>query len=385
MMSKRRLIPVVEPVIGERELAYVTDAVRSGWVSSKGPYVGRFEAALANLSGTAHAVAVSSGTTGLHLAFAALGIGPGDEVIVPTFSFVAVASTVRHVGAMPVLADSDPVHWCIDPEDVERRITPRTRAIMPVHLYGHPADMDAITLVARRHGLHVVENAAEALGSTYKGRPVGGLGDVGVFSFYGNKLITTGEGGMVVTDDGALAARLRMLRDHGMQPDRPYWHPEVGFNFRLTNLQAALGVAQVEQIESFLDRKQAIARRYREGLGSLPGIAFQPTSPWATHSSWLFAILVDQAFGMHRDQVQAELGRHGIDTRRAAYEIHTMPPYLRDGRYPVAERLSDQGLHLPSGVTLSDDDQTYVIERIRELAGSPARQPARIRVAGALR
>jgi perosamine synthetase len=371
-MSQRSLIPVAEPIIGERELACVIDAVRSGWVSSKGPYVERFEAALAGLTATRHAVAVSSGTTGLHLAFAALGIGPGDEVIVPTFSFVAVASTVRHVGATPIFADSDPDHWCIDPDDVERRITARTKAIMPVHLYGHPADMDAIVRVAQKHGLRIVENAAEALGSTYKGRAVGGLGDVGIFSFYGNKLITTGEGGMVVTSDAALAARMRMLRDHGMDPERPYWHPEVGFNFRLTNLQAALGVAQVERFEMLLRRKQEIAGRYREGLGSLPGIAFQATASWATSSSWLFAVMIPDEFGMSRDRLRAELLCRGVDTRRAAYQIHTMPPYSKDEPYPVADRLSRRGLHLPSAASLTETDQAYVIEQILELARVPA-------------
>ena len=367
IMPQRPLIPIAEPVIGVRELDLVSDAVRSGWVSSKGPYVRRFEAILAEACGTKHAVAVTSGTAGLHLTFAALGIGPGDEVIVPTFSFVAVASTVRHVGAQPTFADSDPGHWGIDPEDVVRRITPRTKAIMPVHLYGHPADMDALRDVAQAHGLWLVENAAEALGSTYKGRPVGGLGDAGILSFYANKLITTGEGGMVVTDDDSLAAKLRLLRDHGMDPTRPYWHPEVGYNFRLTNLQAALGVAQMEQVGTFLLCKKQIAERYREGLGAVPGIGFQEIAPWAVSSAWLFAITVDQEFGVSRDDLQAELLRRGVDSRRAAYEIHTMPPYRRDDHYPVAERLSEQGLHLPSGVSLSEADQAYVIEQIRDV------------------
>jgi len=370
-MITKRMIPIAEPVIGGRELAYVTDAVRSGWVSSKGPYVEMFEAAVANGCEAVQAVSVSSGTTGLHLAFAALGIHRGDEVIVPTFSFVAVASTVKHVGATPVFADSDPYHWCIDPVDVERRITSRTRAIMPVHLYGHPVDMDAINDIARRHHLWVVENAAEALGSTYKGKPVGTLGDVGIFSFYGNKLITSGEGGMVVTNDRVLAERMRLLRDHGMDPSRPYWHPVVGYNFRLTNLQAAVGLAQHEQVDTFLRAKQQIAERYRAGLAEVPGLVCQPTADWATHSSWLFAIMVEPAFGLTRDQLQGALRDRGIDTRRAAYEIHTMPPYRsrERRRYPVAERLSAQGLHLPSGAGLSVSDQMYVIDSIRDLAG----------------
>lgn len=367
-MAVRSPIPVAEPVVGERELEYVTDAVRSGWVSSKGPYVARFEAAIAELVGAKYAVAVSSGTAALTLSMAALGIGPGDEVIVPTFSFAATANTVCHVGATPTFADSTPSHWCMDPADVVRRITPRTRAIQPVHLYGHPADMDALVEIAREHGLKIIENTAEALGAKYRGRPAGSFGDTAVFSFFGNKLITTGEGGMVTTNDAALAARLRMLRDHGMAPERPYWHPEVGYNFRLTNLQAALGMAQVERIDAFLAKKRAINARYRAGLGDLPGIRFQEVAPGVESSYWLFALLIGPEFGMSRDEVQEALRARGIDTRRAAYEIHTMPPHYQPTHYPVAARLSEQGLHLPSGVSLTEEDQAYVIDSIRALA-----------------
>ena len=375
-MSERRFIPVAEPVIGEPELAYVTDAVRSSWVSSKGPYVEVFEAAMARLCGTEYAIAVSSGTTALHVALAALDIGPGDEVIVPTFTFVATASTVRHVGATPVFADADPGHWCIDVEDIEHRITPRTKAIIPVHIYGHPADMDAIRSIAQRHGLRVIEDAAEALCATYKGQPTGGLSDMATFSFFGNKLITTGEGGMVVTNDATLAERLRRLREHGQDPQRRYWYPEVGFNFRLTNLQAAVGVGQVEQVSTFLERKQEIAQRYREGLSGIPGIRFQQTAPWATNSWWLFTILIDEEYGLSRDALAAQLLRADIDCRRVFYPIHTMPPYRTGEHFPVAERLGEIGLNLPSGAGLSATDQGRVVDRIGELAGARVGVPS---------
>jgi perosamine synthetase len=365
-----RLIPVAEPVLGERELANVVEAVRSGWVSSKGPFVEAFEAAIAARCGAAHGVAVSSGTAGLHLALAALGIGRGDEVIVPSFSFVATASTVRHVGATPVCADAESDHWCIDPAEVARLITARTRAIVPVHQFGHPANMDAILDLAHHHDLFVVEDAAEALGASYRGRPAGGLGDVGVFSFYANKVITTGEGGMLVTNDVALADRMRMLRDHGMDPQRRYWHPEVGFNFRLTNLQAALGMAQVERLPALLERKAAIGHRYTAALQAVPGIILQCPSVGGTSSWWMFTILLDEAFGLDPASVGAALLRQGVDTRPGLYPIHTMPPYASGRRCPVAERLGQRTLSLPSGASLNDADQSYVIDRLRALAGS---------------
>jgi perosamine synthetase len=361
-------IPVAEPLVGEAELANVVEAVRSGWVSSQGPFVEAFEAGVAERCGTAHAVATSSGTTALHLALAALGVGPGDEVIVPSFSFVATASTVRHVGATPVCADAEPEHWCIDPADVARLITPRTRAIGPVHQFGHPADMDAIVALARKHGLFVVENAAEALGATYRGQPAGSLGDVGVFSFYANKVITTGEGGMVVTGDRRLAERMRLLRDHAMDPRRRYWHPEVGFNFRLTNLQAALGVAQLERLPALLERKAEIGRRYTAALRSVPGVVLQRPRAGGSSSWWMFTILLDEAFGLGPEALGDRLLERGIQTRPGLNPIHAMPPYADGRRRPVAERLARGTLSLPSAATLSRSDQDYVIACLLDLA-----------------
>lgn len=344
-------IPVAAPNITERELRYVTDCIVSNWISSGGPYVRRFEELFAEYCGTAHGVATSNGTTALHLTLAGLNIGPGDEVIVPTLTFVATANVVRYCGATPVFVDSEERTWNLDPAAVERAITPRTKAIIPVHLYGHPADMDPILQAAKRSGIAVIEDAAEAHGADYKGRRVGSLGLAGCYSFYGNKIVTTGEGGMVVTDDAKLAARLRFLRDHAMDPKRRYWHTEVGFNYRLTNLQAAVGVAQVEEIHTILERKQWQADIYRAELSGTAEIVLPPHEPWAAPVNWMFSVLLPRD---RRDAIMSELGRNGIDTRPFFACVHEMPMYGgRAGQFPVAEELSGRGINLPSGVNLT--------------------------------
>jgi perosamine synthetase len=367
--ERRAFIPVAEPSIGEREVELVADAVRSGWVSSIGEYVTAFEDELASRCGVAHAIATSNGTTALHLALAVGGIGPEDEVIVPSLTFVATAAAVRYLGAAPVLADSDPAHWCVDPEDVESRITPRTRAIVAVDLYGHPADMGPLADLATAHDLVLVEDAAEALGATYRQRPAGGLGVLGVLSFYGNKLITTGEGGAVLTDDPALAERARFLRDHAMDPNRRYWHAEIGFNYRITNLQAALGVAQLERLDEFLERKRALAAAYREGLGDTPGVTLQEEQPWASSSWWMTTLLIDGSV-LDRDELAGRLRADGVDTRPVFVPLHLLPPYRQTGPMPVAEAIGSQGLSLPSSTVLSDSELEYVIASVRSGMGS---------------
>ncbi len=363
--ERRDFIPVAEPSLGEREVELVTDAVRSGWVSSIGAYVTAFEAELASRCGVDHAVATSNGTTALHLALAVAGIGPGDEVIVPSLTFVATAAAVRYVGASPVFAESDPSHWCIDPEDVARRITPRTRAIVAVDLYGHPADMDALGELAAGHDLVVVEDAAEALGAVYRGRPAGGLGRLGVLSFYGNKLITTGEGGALLVDDPALLARARLLRDHAMDPDRRYWHGEIGFNYRITNMQAALGVAQLERLDEFLRRKREIAAVYRAGLQDVPGVTLQSEADWAKSSWWMTTLRIDAAHGVDREEVAAQLRADGVDSRPAFVPIHLLPHLRQDGSLPVAEAVGREGLSLPSSTSLTDAELEHVIGSVR--------------------
>ncbi len=355
-------IPVYTPLLDGREEKYVLDAVRSGWISSLGSYVTRFEQEFARFCGVQHAVSVSNGTVALHLALHALGVGPGDEVIVPSLTFVATANAVHYTGATPVFADVDPTTWCIDPEDVERRITPRTRAILPVHLYGHPAPMPALQELADKHHLILIEDAAEAHGAAIHGRRVGGWGRIAAFSFYANKIITTGEGGMLTTDDEALAARCRTLRDHAMPPHRRYWHEEVGFNYRMTNLQAAVGVAQMERIERFLARKREIAARYREQLAGVPGVTFAAERPGYTNVYWMVSILVEPPYALSRDELISALRERGIDSRPFFHPMDTLPPYRSDAPRPVALHLSRCGLNLPSSPALTDAQIDYICD-----------------------
>jgi perosamine synthetase len=368
LFDTRARLPVAEPSLGERELLYVSECVLSGWVSSAGPFVTRFEELFAEFTGSRHAIAVSSGTAALHLALLGLGVGPGDEVIVPALTFVATANAASYTGAQPVFVDSEPGTWTIDPELIEGAITPRTKAIVVVHLYGHPADLDPILELAGRHGLPVVEDAAEAHGAGYKGNPVGGLGAVGVFSFYGNKIVTTGEGGMLVTDDGELAEKVRRLRAHGMSTERRYWHPVLGYNYRLTNIQAALGVAQMERIDELVAAKRRVARLYAEGLEGVPGICLPPEASWASSVYWLYSVLVDEeAFGMGRDELMNRLAGEGLETRPVFTPLHLQPLYDTGARLPVAEQLAATGLSLPSAAGLSEEQVRRVTELVVEL------------------
>ncbi len=364
----RDFIPVYTPTLGQCEEEYVLDAVRSGWISSLGEYVNRFERDFASFCGVAHGVSVCNGTVALHLALHALGIGAGDEVIVPALSFVASANAVQYTGAKPVFADVDPVTWTIDPVAIERLITPRTKAIMPVHLYGHPAKMVEINAIAQAHGLWVVEDAAEAHGAAIGQQRTGGLGQIGAFSFYANKIITTGEGGMLTTDDAALAARCRLLRDHAMPPERRYWHDEVGFNYRMTNLQAAVGVAQMARIAQFIERKRRIARQYSEMLADLPGITLPAEAAGCTNVYWMYSVLVDAPYQLTRDELIPALRERGIDSRPFFHPLDTLPPYRSENPMPVALRLSWQGLNLPSAPSLTDEQIEYICATLRSLA-----------------
>jgi perosamine synthetase len=367
-LRPRDFIPVYEPTLDARVEHYVLDAVRSGWISSLGKYVTRFEAEFAEFCGVAHGVSVANGTVALHLPLHALGIGPGDEVIVPALTFVASANAVHYTGATPIFADVDPVTWTLDVSDVTRLITPRTRAIMPVHLYGHPAPLAEINEIAAHHGLLVIEDAAEAHGAAIDGRRVGGWGQIGAFSFYANKVITTGEGGMLVTDDDALAARCRLLRDHAMPPGRRYWHDEVGFNYRMTNLQAAVGVAQMARIEEFITRKRQIAALYRARLGGIPGITLPAELPGCTNIYWMYSILIDERFPLTRDELILALREQAIDSRPFFHPLDTLPPYRQEPPRPTALRLSRQGLNLPSAPSLRDEQVEYICEVLRTVA-----------------
>jgi len=361
-------IPVAAPVLGEEELANVVAAVRSGWISSLGSFIGEFETEFAAFCGAAHGIAVASGTVALHLALAAAGVGRDDEVLVPSLSFVATANAVTYCGARPVFVDSSPDTWQLDSRALEAALTPRSKAIIPVHLYGHPCDMDPILEFATRHGLTVVEDAAEAHGAEYRGRRVGALGEIGCFSFYGNKIITTGEGGMCVTNDGALAERLRLLRDHGMDPKRPYWHEVVGYNYRMTNLQAAVGVAQVKRLPGFIAKKRELARWYEKYLSPLAQtgkIRLHPEAAWATGVFWMYSVLLADT-GLTVDDVRLGLAKRGVDTRPFFHPIHTLPPYRTNVRLPVAEELAARGLNLPSGVGLEQSQVERVAQAFAE-------------------
>jgi perosamine synthetase len=355
-------LPLVQPSFGGNEAKYVSDCLATGWISSQGPYIDKFQAAFAAYMGGGYALSASSGTTALHLALTALGIGPGDEVIVPDLTFGATANVVIHAGATPVFVDIDPVTWCIDPKEIAKAITPRTKAVIPVHLYGHPCDMDPIMDLARTHNLKVIEDCAEALGAEYKGRKVGLIGHVGAFSFFANKVITTGEGGMVVTNDKDLHAKMAVLRDHGMAKDRRYWHIYAGFNYRMTNMQAAVGLAQMERVEDFLKRRVNLASYYNAHLSGFESLQLPAQASWARNIYWLYTIAVrPEHLGMDREHLAAKLQDSGIETRPAFFVLHPQPAYEKSIKHPcpVSEDISARGLCLPTGneMTLADVDR----------------------------
>ena len=361
------IVPVCETLLDGNELAYLTECVRSNWISSRGPFVSRFEAAFAKAVGCRFGVACSSGTTALHLALTTLGLQSGDEVILPTFTMIATANAVAYTGATPVLVDADPLNWNLDLSQIEAKITPRTRALVVVHTYGRPVSMEPVREIARRHGLFVVEDAAEAHGARDHGRPVGSLGDIATFSFYGNKIITTGEGGMVTTNDERLALRARRLRDHGFSEERHFWHSSLAFNYRMTNLQAAVGLAQTERFESLVEARRRSARLYKERLAAVPGLTLPGEDPDTRNVYWMFGLLVEEAFGRTRDELRAALARRGIETRTFFIPIHLQPVFrkLADRKaFPVAEMLCRKGMYLPSGPDLPPQDIDRVAREI---------------------
>ncbi|RME70122.1 MAG: DegT/DnrJ/EryC1/StrS family aminotransferase [Chloroflexi bacterium] len=369
MTDEPTWIPVAEPLLAGNELKYVTDCVQSGWISSLGKYVRDFEQQFAAYCGVRYGVATFNGTVALHLLMLTLNIGPGDEVIVPSLTYVATANAVRYTGATPVFVDSDPYTWNIDPQRVAEAVTPRTRAIVAVHLYGHPADMDPLRAIADTHGLFLLEDAAEAHGACYKGRRVGGLGDAAIFSFYGNKIITTGEGGILVTDNQAWAERAFFLENQGRYADNPYWHPEVGYNYRMTNIQAAIGLAQLEQIDTMIARRRENAAHYNRRLAGVPGLTLPPNADWAENVYWMYSVVIGDEFGLPRDEVRARLRAAGIDTRPFFYPIHTLPMYQTGQSLPVAEDLGRRGINLPSAATLTPDQIDYICDTLLTLAG----------------
>ena len=360
-MDKRH-IPVAAPVFAGNEKQYVNDCLDTTWISSAGKYISAFEESFARFCNVKHAIAVMNGTVALHLPMLALNIGTGDEVIIPTFTYVATANCVTYTGATPIFVDSEPRTWNIDPEKIEAAITPRTKAIIVVHVYGHPTDMRPILDLARKHHLYVIEDAAEAHGAQYHSQVVGGIGDIGTFSFFGNKIITCGEGGMITTNDDSLAAKMRQLKGQGVDPDRRYWFTMVGYNYRMTNIQAALGLAQLEKVDWHLAQRRRVAETYRAHLGKNPDLYLQPELPDCTNSYWMTSLMLGDGLPA-RDLVMQRMAEHGIETRPFFPPMHVLPIYqnLADGKsFPIADKVSSRGLNLPSSGNLSDEDITFI-------------------------
>ncbi|MCO5246645.1 MAG: DegT/DnrJ/EryC1/StrS family aminotransferase [Anaerolineae bacterium] len=371
--SARSIIPVCEPTLDGNELKYVQQAVETNWISSAGGFIRDFEARFAEECGAKYGIACANGTVALHLALATLGLEPGDEVIIPAFTMIATINAVTYCGATPVLVDNELDFWQMDVEDVARKITPRTKAIIPVHIYGHPVDMDALNELACRHGITVIEDAAEAHGAEYKGRRTGGLGAAAAFSFYGNKILTTGEGGMITTNDQDIARLAWNLRDHAFSSERHFWHKFVGFNYRMTNLQAAVGLAQVERLNELVAARRRNAAHYTSLLRDIPGITTPPEAPWAKNVFWMYGIMVERdSFGMNRDQLRSVLADNGIETRTFFIPMHCQPVYwdaFKGQRFPVAERLCRDGFYLPSASSLTVAEIERVAAVIDEACG----------------
>lgn len=362
------LIPVSKPSIGPEEIEYVMDAVKSGWISSIGSYISKFEESFAQYCGAKYGLATSNGTTALHLALLSIGMTKGDEVIIPDLTFVATANAVTYTGASPIFVDIDESTLCIDPQLIRKAVDEKVKAIIPVHLYGHPCEMDAINEIAQEHGLFVIEDAAEAHGAEYKGKRVGNLGDVAIFSFYGNKIITTGEGGMLLTNDIGIYERAKQLRDHAMSESKRYWHFAIGYNYRMTNIQAAIGLAQLERIDEITERKREIFQRYQANLGNLPGLSLNRTAGYAKNVYWAVCLKIAGMTVETRDKFMIDLKSRGIDSRPYFYPISDFPMYS-EANTPVAHAVYQKGMILPSYENLSHSDIDFVCDSIKSIIG----------------
>jgi perosamine synthetase len=372
-MAAQAPVPVNQPLLDGNEEKYLVECIRTGWISSEGPFVARFEDQFAARVGRKHGVAVSNGSVALDAAVVALGIGPGDEVILPTSTIISCAAAIVRTGATPVLVDCDPRTWNMDVGQVEARITPRTRAIMVVHIFGLPVDMDPLLALARKHGLKLIEDAAEVIGQTYRDRPCGSFGDLSTFSFYPNKHVTTGEGGMLVTDDPTLAARCRSLRNLCFKPEQRFVHDELGWNFRLTNMQAALGVAQLERLDKSIATKRRMGTRYTQLFKDTPGIQLPVArTPYAGNVYWVYGLVLDDAVPFDAKEAMARLAKLGIGTRPFFWPMHEQPVFRRMGlfggeKYPAAERIARRGFYIPSGMALSDEQIARTAAAVQEI------------------
>lgn len=365
------MIPVNEPYIGEKEFEYVNDCLKSGWISSSGKYITEFEEKWASYCGRKYGVAVCNGTVALEAAVKCLDLSPGDEVIMPSFTIISCALAVIENGCKPVLVDSDPDTWCMDVNQIEEKITSKTRAIMPVHIYGHPVDMDPLLSLAQKYNLFVIEDAAEAHGAEYKGKKCGSFGDMSCFSFYANKIITTGEGGMVLTDDEHLVNKLRSERNLAFRPEKRFYHTEFGHNYRLTNLQAAVGVAQIERIEEHIEKKRWIANCYYENLKGIEKLNLPVEKKWARNVYWMYGIVLKGSAGMNAKEMASILYEKGIETRPFFLGMHRQPILwnslnIKSDDFKFTDYLGYYGLYLPSGLTISKESIDFISKKIVE-------------------
>jgi len=365
-------IPVNTPLLDGNEKKYLIECIESGWISSEGPYVSRFEEKFAASAGRKFGIAVSNGSVALDAAIVALGIKAGDEVILPTFTIISCAAAIVRVGAIPVVVDSDPVTWNMDVNQIEEKITPHTKAIMVVHIYGLPVDMDPVLALANKYGLKLIEDAAEMHGQTYNGRPCGSFGELSTFSFYPNKHITTGEGGMIVTDDPALAEKCRSLRNLCFQAKKRFIHEEIGWNFRFTNLQAALGLAQLENLDAHVQRKRAMGAKYTALLKDIPDIQLPLVkTSYADNIYWVFGIVLGDSYGVDADEIARRLTARKIGTRPFFWPMHEQPVFQKMGlfketRCPLAERIAHRGFYVPSGLALTEAEMEAVAVGLKE-------------------
>ena len=368
--SRMHRTPIAQPLLNGNELVYLSDCIKTGWISSQGAYVRRFEKEFAAYCSAQYPVAVSNGTVALHLALAAFDIKAGDEVIVPDLTFAASINAIIYTGATPVLVDVDRTTWTISVSDIEKNITPRTRAIMPVHLYGHPSHMDEIMALPKKHDLLVIEDAAEAIGGKYKGKHVGSFGDAATFSFFGNKTITTGEGGMVFFKDKKAYEKAVILRDHGMSKEKKYWHDHVGFNYRMTNMQAAIGCAQLERIDEFVAAKKKLAGFYDKALLETGNFVIPPQESWAVNGYWLYTAILKEKSNLSRDLLMEKMLKNGVETRPAFYPLHQMPPY-RDfptkSSFENSSHISAQGISFPSSVNITEEELDNIAQALHSI------------------
>jgi perosamine synthetase len=361
-------IQVAQPKLSGNECKYVLDCLETSWISSIGKYINAFEEHFARFCGVRHAIATNNGTTALHLALVSMQLAPGDEVIIPAVTYIATANAVHYCGATPVLVDVCPETMNLDPTKIEAKITPKTRGIIPVHLYGHPAEMKPILNIAKRHKLWVIEDAAQAHGAEYKKQKVGSFGHCATFSFFGNKIITTGEGGIITTNDDTLAATLRLYRGQGMDPNNRYWFPVIGYNYRMTNVQAAIGLAQIENVDEALTYRQTLAKWYNQALAPLENHLILPTEKnWAKHAYWMYTIFLREGDENKRNAIMTKLDHMGIETRPVFYPIHSLPPYREKRVYPIADTWCSRGINLPTHQNVSLKHVAHIANSLQQV------------------